>query len=206
MDQKVRPLYERGVGCRVIGEVLGEYPAMIYKRVRRMGIGRPPEEAQQRPLGEGEFPFSNKPCPSGLRRSALGTAIRWFLDRGYMASIPIEPVAYDLVVESDVGYQRVQVKTTNTRSKNKKHWAVGIYHRPYDSTVPLNAGGKRRQTAYTKEEIDLFFIVTGDFECFLVPLSVTGKRINITLDKRFDKFKCGCGGTVDPVGSEPASH
>lgn len=190
LDRKIRPLYERGLGCRVIGQTLDEDPVTILKRTRIMGITRTRDEAHFNSVPDGDIPFSREPCSTELRRSAIGIAIRWFLDRGYLPSIPVETAPYDLVVESDRGFQRVQVKTTTIKSQRTPHWITRISHSPYDSEAGgNNASGKRKEQAYTRDEVDQFFIVTQDRGCYLIPLEATGNRKSLTLDNRFDKYK-----------------
>ena len=61
------------------------------------------------PVSPIDMPFKNGLKSGG--QSGLSIAARWFLDRGYVVSVPME-VVYDLVAESDDGLQRIQVKTT----------------------------------------------------------------------------------------------
>jgi hypothetical protein len=189
LDQRIRPLYERGLGCRVIGETLGENPVTILKRVRILGIARTRSAAPRSPVFDDEVPFSGDPQVTELRKSAVGVAIRWFMDRGYMVSIPVDPTSYDLVTESDAGFQRVQVKTTNMKAKRTSAYMVQVSRTMYDGTARLNSSGKRTTVSYTKDEIDIFFIVTGNQDCYLVPLKVVGTRLSLTLDARFDRYK-----------------
>ena len=204
LDLKIRPLYEAGAGCRKIGSLLGENPVTILKRVRKLGVARSEDEASVlvTKLGSGVAPFTRAPHPQGLRQAAIGTAIRWFLDRGYMVSLPVEPCTYDLVVESDTGLQRVQIKTT-TQQNRKAQWVASLSRKVYDPDIEGNAGGKRTATHYTSTDMDLFFIVTGDQTSYLVPLSVTQQRLMLTLDQRLDCFRCERGEMVDPPGSGP---
>jgi hypothetical protein len=64
------------------------------------------------PVPRTDLPF--KECPTHKIRGRVGASIamQWFLSHGYMVSIPVETTTYDLVVESDDGLKRVQVKTT----------------------------------------------------------------------------------------------
>lgn len=187
LDEKIRPLYERGIGCRVIGQVLDTNPVTILKRVRRMGIDRTREEAQEVVQNDG-LPFTKEPKDGNLRRSAIGRAIQWFMDRGYPVSIPVEPVKYDLITESDEGLKRVQIKTT-TRIK-RKGWSCQLSTLAYDKDAEaLNANGKRRRKTYTSDEVDLFFLETGDREAYLIPFHVVEGLTEVALDRKYRKFK-----------------
>ena len=77
-----------------------------------------------------------KPDRKHLREAGTAIAAMWFLLCGYNASIPIEPMTYDLLVSMSDGIKRVQVKTT---AYNKSGWVVGVGRRPYstDNRGPL---------------------------------------------------------------------
>ena len=47
------------------------------------------------------------------------------MERGYLVCVPTEPAPYDIVVESDEGFVRVQVKSTS------KHDPRGCYVEAY---------------------------------------------------------------------------
>jgi len=187
LDEKIRPLYERGIGCRVIGQVLDINPVTILKRVRRMGIDRTREEAQEVAQNDG-LPFTKEPEEGNLRRSAIGRAIQWFMDRGYTVSIPVEPVKYDLITESDEGLKRIQIKTT-TRVK-RRGWSCQLSTLAYDKDAEtLNANGKRKRKMYTNDEVDLFFLETGDRDVYLIPFHVVEGLTEIALDRKYKQFK-----------------
>jgi len=82
-----------------------------------------------------------------------------------MVSLPVETARYDLVVESDVGLQRVQVKT----GANERH--IGITRTIYGTGASPSTGKYGRQ-AYSKDEIDLFFIYTAAGAMYLIPIEV----------------------------------
>ena len=53
------------------------------------------------PLEPLPVPFSKPFDPALLYQMGTAVATAWFIGRGYMVSVPAEPAAYDLVVESD---------------------------------------------------------------------------------------------------------
>jgi hypothetical protein len=114
-------------------------------------------------------------------RSSLVIAARWFLDRQYIASVPLEVAPYDLVVESDKGLQRVQVKSTGFNQAR-------IGRLQYDGAAEANARGRVRRTTYTENEVDLFFIVapTG---LYLVPIRVVLGLGTISLEPKYSNFR-----------------
>jgi hypothetical protein len=191
LDAKIQPLYARGLGCRQIGETLNENPTIIFRRVRRMGILRSRSESIIVAANgkNAEMPFTRQMETHHLRAAATGDAIRWFLDRGYHPSLPIDVARYDLIVESDNDLKKVQIKTTTVKSPGGR-WIVDVTHRLYDKHASAsNASGKRRTVPYKPKDVDFFFIVTGDRSHYIIPTVSTGGVTRITLDVKFAKYK-----------------
>mgnify|MGYP003391902124 CR=1 FL=1 len=183
-------LYSEGQGSRVIASILKENPTTTYRRLVRMGLIRNREEAKDIACKTQvlHLPFSKSSSSQNLRRSAVGEAIRWFLSRGYAPSIPVEPTRYDLIVESDHGLLKVQIKST-TRVQNG-FWCVQLCRLQYNSTlVATGSAGKRRRQSYLKDEVDLFFIYTSDGSRYLIPLEAIGDNFQVSLNQKFDKYK-----------------
>ena len=132
-----------------------------------------------------EIPFLKAPSPGG--KSGLSVAARWFLDRGYVVSIPLEPTCYDLIAESDDGLKKIQVKTTN-RLEASGRYGVRLTRTIYDPRAKSNAGGKYRQAPYASGMVDYFFIVTSSGRMYLVPFDVVGSRQGIVLDHKYRAF------------------
>jgi hypothetical protein len=192
LDARIRPLYEHGMGCRHIGAALKENPVLIFKRLRRMGIVRTRKEAIVTSVDtdKEDMPFTRPIESERLRASAMGDAIRWFLDRGYKPSMPIDVAHYDLIVESDAGLKRIQVKTTTAKDPGSKRWVVGIMRHAYDKhATARNSAGKRRHIPYSPNDVDYFYILTGDRSRYIVPVVATRGTIRITLDVKFAKYR-----------------
>lgn len=118
--------------------------------------------------------------------AGLVVASKWFLDHGYMVSIPLEVAPYDLVAESDEGLQRVQVKTTSARPSGRFH--VQISRLLYDPTATLCARGKVRRISSNEADIDYFFILTGAGTRYLLPIRVVAGQLTLTLDEKYANF------------------
>lgn len=95
-----------------------------------------------------------------LNHAGPALAAAWFMLCGKDVSWPLEPSRYDLLVSTTAGIRRVQVKTTRTRAGDS--WKV------YLSTTR----GERR--TYDPDEIDDFFIIDGDLNYYLIPVSAVG--------------------------------
>lgn len=128
-----------------------------------------------------DLPFAASGADENLRTAAIGEAVAWFLQRGYVPSIPVEPTRYDLVVESDDGLKRVQVKSTTSTERDR--WLVRIARKGYE------AGGQRGRRVYDEDDIDLLFIVTSSGDKYLVPIGITGGAASLTLDSKYAAYK-----------------
>jgi len=137
----------------------------------RLGLDCTPLKPSQPSSFAGEV-FDQPVRPELLRTAAPGLAMAWFALRGCEVALPVEPQAYDLLVTTTKGIQRVQVKTCAARD-GKGHWSVGIGRRPY--VLDKSAG----KMPYDPESIDLFFIVLGEGDIFVIPTSVLAGRVRI---------------------------
>jgi hypothetical protein len=86
-----------------------------------------------------------------------------------------------LVVESDLGLRRVQVKTTRGTS-------VGITKVQYGLAQSPSSGKYSGRRAYTKTEIDLFFIFTGLGAMYLIPIEAVEGMHHLSL-ARYAKYR-----------------
>jgi hypothetical protein len=94
------------------------------------------------------------------------------------------------------GIQRVQVKRTTHWSKDG--WNVAVSRRPY------SVGNRERRVPYDPEQIDLFFIVDGDLNIYLIPSRVIAGRIGILL-RTYKRFIVGnAAGLMAPPRSNAA--
>ena len=123
-----------------------------------------------------------RPDQRHLRDAAPAMAAAWFTLRGCTASFPIEPAAFDLVVSAPDGVKHVQVKTSTTRSRGT--WIVRIGRRPH------SAGNQAPLTTYDPDEIDLFFIVGGDLNVYLIPSRDIAGRTSI-LVRAYQRYLVG---------------
>ncbi len=188
----IRDLYLEGLGCRGIADRLGLKPPDVYRRLRRMGILRTHREAsdQSIPKCPPVAFFSKTPSMTNLSKAATGAAAKWFLERGYIVSLPVEPTYYDLVVESDEGLKKVQVKTTTKCDKKSGCQSVFVGRTSYVSASDAHGtAGKRRKSSYTRDQVDLFFVMTLQGEIYLIPLEAPGSVKVLNLDVKYAKYR-----------------
>ena len=191
LNDRIRKLYVHGFGSRAIGKAIGLSPVATYRRLRRMGINRSPKEyieAQEARLLDCSLPFLRKPRLENLRDAALGKALDWFLGRGHIVSIPTTPASYDLVVETDSGFKKIQVKTT-TRRERSGSWRASITKSPYNAALSVGAAGKRKPVPYDEGDVDYFFIVTGDQSIYILPFRIVRGLKAVVLGLKYVKYR-----------------
>jgi hypothetical protein len=102
--------------------------------------------------------------------------------RGCIASFPIEPAAFDLLASTPNGVQYVQVKTTTTRDRDS--WLARVGHRPH------SAGNQAPLVPYDPDDIDLFFIIDGDLNIYLIPSRDIAGRTSIVV-RAYQRYLVG---------------
>ncbi|MBJ7356755.1 group I intron-associated PD-(D/E)XK endonuclease [Nocardioides sp.] len=122
------------------------------------------------------------PDLENLSRAGPVLAAAWFTLSGHEVAWPLEPCRYDLAVSSRGATWRVQVKTC--WKQRADGWHVSL------STSGHPTGGQHRRTVYTAEEVDCFFVITGDLDCYLIPIAVVAGFTGINLSAYAD-FKVG---------------
>lgn len=116
-----------------------------------------------------------------LRTAGAHLVAAAFTLAGQRVCWPLEPAVYDLLVDVGDRLLRVQVKTTSRRAGDS--WTCSITRSEYADV----AGGKRRVT-YTSAEIDLFAIVDGHGEIYLIPMDVVSGMTNLVL-RRYTAYR-----------------
>lgn len=142
-----------------------------------------------RPIDHVAVPFMRDRDETLLHKAAAARATAWFMERGYTVCIPAEPALYDLVVDSDVGLVKVQVKSTFSQDPKTGRWVVRIHRMTYSPDAKLTTNGARVKCVYAPGEIDFFFIVTADNVNYLIPLGVTKGAGALALDSKYAAFK-----------------
>lgn len=142
------------------------------------------------PVAAVKVPFGRERDVKLLHKAACAHATAWFMERGYAVCVPVEPAPYDLVVDSDKGLVKVQVKSTVSKDRTGR-WLVRISRMAYERGAKANANGARVKCAYATGEIDYFFIVTAANDYYLIPLDVTNDLASLTLDSKYAAFKVG---------------
>lgn len=165
-----------GAGSVSIGRIRGA--------ARRCGI-------DARHIDRAEVADSHVTPAADLARlpvAAEALAAGWLMLAGLRVSIPTAPSPHDLLVSGPDGHHRVQVKSTTHRDQQGR-WVVVVAHRPYRRE---RSGGRE---PYNHDEIDDFFIVNADGECYLIPIASIAGRISILLD-HYPEYRIGSFGQL----------
>lgn len=124
------------------------------------------------------FRLALVPSERHLARAGSMLAASFFTLAGHEVCWPLEPCRYDLALRADGRLERVQVKTTSQRLNGK--WPVSI-------ATSADKG------PYDPDDIDDFFIIDGELNYFLIPISVVAGRTGISLSA-YQAFKVGNAG------------
>lgn len=160
-----------------LGLVGGSNHATLKGHAARLGLAIDHLHAQPRPRATADL----KPDLTNLSRAGSLMAASWFALCGYDVSWPVEPCAYDLVVWTPEGAQRIQVKTTTTRA--------------YSTWVAKISQSGRVGSSYDPEQIDSFFIIDGDLSFYLIPVAVVGGFLAIHVSA-YDGYRVGSFGPL----------
>lgn len=172
-----------------VAEKLGEIRVgRSYEKLRRLAASAGIDVSSlygQRwlaaPVAPLAVPFTQEFDPNRLHRMGTAVATAWFVGRGYMVSIPVEPASYDLIAESDDGLQRVQVKTTCGD-------AVGVTKVQYGLRSTPSTGKYGGRRPYTTDEIDLFFIYAATGAMYLIPVAAVEGMQRLALS-RYSRYR-----------------
>lgn len=106
---------------------------------------------------------------------ALGQAIAYFTQQGYVVNIPLNDSQwYDLIVEKDNIFYSVQVKYTSRQNPS------GSYFCSLETT-----SGTSREVLYTIKDkpLDLLFCTCANGENYLIPVKEITNQTTVTLNR-----------------------
>jgi hypothetical protein len=108
----------------------------------------------------------------------LGKAISHYLSLGEVVSIPItDNQGYDLVLDSKEKLFKIQVKTSNTKSKS------GF------NVVYLRTVSGRKVIGFDPSKFDILFILTSENKIYQIPNDVLKPYKNmLTLNSKWDQY------------------
>ena len=120
-----------------------------------------------------------------------GYAIAYFLAKEYTVAIPIsDSQGYDLLVEKDGVFNRVQVKTCFKKDKN------GSYKVEL-RTISNTRGRKLEIRKPSSKNFDVLFITDGDGKMYLIPASEVDGQGTISMTIR-QNYIVSFGSVAEP--------
>lgn len=151
----------------------GSIRSFLKSQAVRVGIDYSHLTAEQPATPPGLRPSCPEPSLEYLRSAGESIAAAWFTWSGCTVSLPVEPAVYDLLCELPDGIKRVQVKTTTFNGKNG--WEANVGHKPHGGK------GRRPHAPYEPGDIDLFFILDGEFSMYLIPAAALAGAVKVIL-------------------------
>ena len=117
----------------------------------------------------------------------LGDAISYFTSKGYTVSLPLtDSQKYDLIVEIEDKLNKVQVKTTESKSKyDNDDYVV------YIKTTHKQTDGSNKILKFNNTKIDLLYVLCGDNTRYCMPTKNIKSECNLTLNNRYENFIVG---------------
>jgi PD-(D/E)XK endonuclease len=109
--------------------------------------------------------------------AGVGLAIAYFTGLGHTVSVPLtDTQCYDLVFDNGQ-LNRVQIKTTRHKKKNKPSYVCG-----------LTTNKRTKHTKFDNTKVDYLFIATPD-AMYLIPSLFVQAKTGMHLGKKFESFK-----------------
>src|SRR5690606_23692000 len=112
----------------------------------------------------------------------LAQAIATFAKLGYNVSVPlIDNQCYDLVIEKDLTFYKVQVKTSRQLAPSG-NYIVELKRVRANRT-------ENKIHKFCNTEVDFLFILTAAGDCYLIPALDIGATGAITLGDKYKQYK-----------------
>ena len=111
--------------------------------------------------------------------AGMSLAIAYFGCNGFTVSIPLNDTQdYDLIIDSDLGLKKVQVKATSCKTKYNKY-----------QVALKSCGGTKGETYKTiiDTKIDEVFVVTDTMEMFIIPIEEIKNKTTLNLCEKYEK-------------------
>lgn len=108
--------------------------------------------------------------------------IAYYTKLGYVVSIPLtDSQDYDLIIDTGIKLLKVQVKTTDFKTK----------HGIYQVGLKTCGGNKSNSTVkkFNQNSSDLLFVLTSDGTCYSIPRSSISTTCTINLGDTYIKYK-----------------
>ena len=130
--------------------------------------------------------FENTTSSKQQGNIGIARAIYEYTKRGYSVLLPLtDSNKYDLVLEKDGIFSRVQVKTTSLKEPSSK---PGVYR----AILEARGGGGNHPKVVKRQngDYDILFILTVDDECWSIPeVAITAHASLAVGTEKYSQFK-----------------
>jgi hypothetical protein len=156
-DEQIGKLFKSGLGARHIATQLGvPHHGSISKRLMKLGLKR-----GHCVENFGCLNLKLTPNQEKLRTAAEHYARYFFISCGYDVLTPESGAPYDLAVEFDGKFQKIQVKSSFCKNESGNYCFKLVRTR--------NNSTGHRKVSYTKDECDFFFLFDAHGNKWLIP-------------------------------------
>ena len=174
--QKIRELYDSGLGCRKIAAQLGYNFASVFKSLRSIARNRNEHLRSNAVHG---LDFSSKESSLSIAVEHLARYI--FTSSGFDVAIPASHAPFDLLVSINGHWCKIQVKSSCSK-KESGHYVFSLIRTRSNST-------SHRRTYYSNSECDYFLCIDKQDTAWLIPYEELAARRSITPALRFPGCK-----------------
>lgn len=126
-------------------------------------------------------------CTTSTAQGDIGEAraIYEFVKRGWVVSKPINDKAkYDLIVDDGVSLKRVQVKTSQCKSRTSGGYTVNLQ-------TKYSGANQSKQTSREDSDYDALFALTEEDDAWFIPVeAMVGTKTALTVGtKKYAQYK-----------------
>lgn len=100
---------------------------------------------------------------------------------GYKFLDPDKSEPYDLMVDFGAGWKKVQVKSSYQKRESDHYYFRLVRHRTNTKVL--------RKVKYTNEDVDYFFLMDVNLNCWLIPFDKLVGRMGVIPSVVFSGFK-----------------
>jgi hypothetical protein len=112
----------------------------------------------------------------------LGMAIAYYTNIGFHVLIPLNDTQkYDLVFDDGNKLNRVSVKTTKAKNKNRRFFEVQLKNTGGSS-------GRSKIRNFDNNSCDFVFVLTSDYTMYQIPSNKIASHTSIVLTTDYDKY------------------
>lgn len=113
-------------------------------------------------------------------RAGLCFAIAYFGSNGWNVSLPLNDTQdYDLIIEKNNIFQKVQCKATGCKNKNNTFYIVQL----------RSTGSHKIYGTVKDSSADLLFVLTKEKQMYLIPINEITQSTSLTLNPDYDQYK-----------------